>query len=244
MLVSLITVAYNSETTIKDTIESVLSQTYTEIEYIIIDGQSTDKTVEIAESFRPRFEEKGIKYTIISEPDNGIYDAMNKGIENTVGEIVGIINSDDWYEPIAVETVVRAYEEEKFDWFFADLNVVKPDGSVIVKKSKQSKFMTTRNWNHPTSFVSRRLYNNMKYSCRNMYDDYDLFLKANKSGYKIVNKNVVIANYRLGGTSTKHSWKRARNCISFRYQNYRRNGYSRFYIVECVLMELVKYIIG
>lgn len=244
MLVSIITVSLNSEKTISDTICSVLNQTYSEIEYIIIDGKSTDHTLQIAESFRRQFEEKNIIFKIYSEPDNGIYDAMNKGISYASGEIVGIINSDDWYEPIAVERAVKAYEREKYDWYFADLNVIKPGGKVVVKRSKTSKFLTTRNWNHPTSFVSKRLYDCMQYACNTIYDDYDLFLRANKAGYKVLNENVVLANYRFGGTSSKHSLKRVKKCISYRYRNYRRNGYSRFYIFESVFMEIAKYFLG
>ncbi len=243
MLVSLITVSFNSEATIKDTIESVLNQTYDNLEYIIIDGASTDNTVQIAESYREKLEEKGVIYKVLSEKDNGIYDAMNKGVRLSSGEIVGIINSDDWYEPIAVETAVNVYNEEKYGWFFADLNVYKK-GKVILKPSKQSKYMTTRNWNHPTSFISRELYSNMTYGGYSMYDDYDLFLRANRAGYKIVNRNIVLANYRFGGTSTKHSFKRMLKCISYRYKNYRRNGYGVFYIFECVMTEFAKYLIG
>ena len=108
-LVSIITVAFNSEKTICHTIESVLTQTYDNIEYWIIDGDSRDRTVEIAESSRVQMENKGIHYYILSEPDGGIYDAMNKGIRKATGEIIGIINSDDWYEPEAVETAVDTF---------------------------------------------------------------------------------------------------------------------------------------
>ena len=91
-LVSIITVTFNSEKTICHTIESVLTQTYDNIEYWIIDGDSRDCTVEIAESYRVQMENKGIHYYILSEPDGGIYDAMNKGIRKATGEIIGIIN--------------------------------------------------------------------------------------------------------------------------------------------------------
>ena len=109
LLVSIITVSFNGEDTIARTIESVLGQTYQNIEYILIDGASTDRTVEIAESFRPRFEEKNMPFTVISEPDKGMYDALNKGTRAAHGELVGQINSDDWYEPDAVETMVNLY---------------------------------------------------------------------------------------------------------------------------------------
>ena len=91
MKVSLITIAYNSAETIEDTIKSIVAQDYSNIEYIIIDGGSTDNTLSIIDKFKDSIS------TIISEPDKGIYDAMNKGVQNATGDIVGILNSDDIY---------------------------------------------------------------------------------------------------------------------------------------------------
>ena len=108
MLVTIITVAYNSEKTIAKTLESVLNQTYSDIEYIIVDGASSDGTVKVAKSFVDKFAEKeGRILKIISEPDKGMYDALNKGAGMASGEIVGQVNADDWYEPDAVEKMVK-----------------------------------------------------------------------------------------------------------------------------------------
>ena len=90
MKVSIITVSYNSEKTIAHTIESVLAQTYDDIEYWIIDGKSSDGSVALAESYCNAMEQKGIIYHILSEPDGGIYDAMNKGIRLATGDVIGI----------------------------------------------------------------------------------------------------------------------------------------------------------
>ena len=90
MLVSIITICYNSEAVIRKTIESVLTQTYENIEYLIIDGASKDKTVSIAEEYRNQFLLKGYTYQVYSEPDKGIYDAMNKGIQKSTGELIGM----------------------------------------------------------------------------------------------------------------------------------------------------------
>ena len=112
MLVTIITVSYNSEKTIAKTIESVLNQTYSDIEYIIVDGASKDGTVKISESFIEKFNEKeGRTLEIVSEPDKGMYDALNKGAKMATGEIVGQINADDWYEPDAVEKMVKFYKK-------------------------------------------------------------------------------------------------------------------------------------
>lgn len=245
MLVSIITVCYNSEKTIRKVIESVLRQTYPNIEYIIVDGQSKDKTVAIAKEYESAFQKKGYQYRIISEKDSGIYDAMNKGIRMATGELIGMINSDDWYEPVAAETAAKAYEETKYDLFYADLKLVREDGSVIVKHSKPDKFPSTRNWNHPTTFIPKRVYEEVGlYRCQTMYDDFDLILKIRRAGKKIVIRNVTLANFRTGGTSTRKSLRECLNRCKYRFTSYRNNGYSRLYILECVAMELAKLILS
>ncbi|MBR4413268.1 MAG: glycosyltransferase, partial [Lachnospiraceae bacterium] len=189
--VSIITICFNSEAVIKKTIESVLGQTYTDIEYLIIDGASKDKTVEIAESYRNSFEEKGIDYKIFSEPDKGIYDAMNKGIAKATGELVGLINSGDFYEPQMVETAVKSFEEKPYDIFYADINLIKDNGQIIVKKSKYDKLPTSRHWNHPTMVVRKAYYDEIgTYKCVGIHDDFEFFLRARKKNARITIKNV------------------------------------------------------
>ena len=99
-LISVVTVCFNSERTISRTIESVLNQSYPIYEYLIVDGRSSDKTMDIVKEFEPLFNGK---MKVISEADNGIYDAMNKGILMAKGKLIGILNSDDWYEPDTLE---------------------------------------------------------------------------------------------------------------------------------------------
>mgnify|MGYP000371187973 CR=1 FL=1 len=103
VLVSIITVSFNSDKTIKDTIESVLNQTDTNIEYIIVDGKSTDETIKIVKSFEKQFQEKGISYKWISEEDSGIYAAFNKGIKMSSGKWISFLGSDDIYLNNAIE---------------------------------------------------------------------------------------------------------------------------------------------
>jgi len=245
MLVSIVTVCYNSESTVRATIESVLAQTYDKIEYLVIDGASSDNTVAIAEEYKEKFAERGYEYKIVSEKDKGIYDAMNKGIGLAKGEIIGLINSDDWYEPIAVETAANTYLETGCDLFYADLNLIRDDGSIIVKHSRMDKFPSSRHWNHPTSFITKKTYEEVGlYRCENMYDDFDLILRIRAAGKKIAIRNVILANFRTGGTSTQKSVKAAMERCRNRYQNYRKNGYSRLYILECVAMETAKLILS
>lgn len=245
MKFTIITVAYNSENCIARTIESVLSQTHNEIEYLIIDGKSADKTVEIAESYRQALEAKGIAYTIVSEPDGGIYDAMNKGIRLATGDIIGLLNSDDTYEPEALQTVAETFAQTNCELMFADVRIHKPDGSSFIKKARLRRFETSRDWNHPTTFVRGDIYKANPFRNLGIHDDYGFFLQMKRQGRKIVTVNKVLANFRMGGASNKKSFKAAKKRIRDRYQYcYRINGYSRWYLVECVVIEAAKMILG
>lgn len=244
-LVSLITVSYNSADTIRKTIESVLNQTYTNIEYRIVDGASSDDTVKIAGEYAPLFEAKNISYIITSEPDKGIYDAMNKGIVDASGEIIGIINSDDRYRPDAVETAVKAYLQTGYDYFYADINLLKADGSSIIKKSRQDYFPTSRHWNHPTSFVSKETYEELGvFLCEGIHDDFEFFLRVRKAGKKLVIVNKVLADFTTGGVSNDKTFAKCKKRCLDRYKCYRKNGYSPLYFIECVAIEIAKYILS
>ena len=242
MLISIITVCCNAESTIKETIESVLHQTYDSIEYIIIDGASRDDTVRIAESYREQFEKRGFSYRIYSEKDNGIYDAMNKGISKATGEIVGIINADDWYEPDACEQMAEKYAAEPFDLCFADIRMHMNGGQTFIKKARLRNYVTSRDWNHPTQFVRRELYDKYRFRCRNISDDMELYFRIRKAGYRIAVIHRTLANFRMGGVSSKIPISEVWTRIKRRYEIYRENGYSVFYIFECVGFELIKYL--
>lgn len=245
MTVTIITICFNSEAVIKKTIESVLNQTYTDIEYIIIDGASKDKTVEIAESYKDAFADKGIDFKIFSEPDKGIYDAMNKGIAKATGELVGLINSGDFYEPQMIETAVKAYEEKPYDIFYGDINLIKDNGQIIVKKSKYDKFPTSRHWNHPTMVVRKAYYDEIgTYKCEGIHDDFEFFLRARKKNARITIKNVTLANFMTGGASNKKSFRQCKKRCKDRYKAYRDNGYGIWSWFECVGIEIAKFILS
>lgn len=244
MLVSIITVAYNSEKTISRTLDSVYHQTYEEIEYIIVDGKSTDKTMDIVKQYEKRFVEKKISFRYISEKDNGIYDAMNKGIRMAKGELIGIINSDDWYEPEAVECAVLHYIEKSYDLFYADLRIINADGSSFVKKSRNNRWVTSRYWNHPTTFIPKRIYEDYQYRMETIHDDWDLILRIRKNIGRnaVCVVNEVLANFTRNGISHEKSIKKAMQRAKIKYRIYRNNGYSRWYVVECFGMEIAKCI--
>lgn len=122
MKISVITATFNSSKTVRDTIESVLRQTYKDIEYIIVDGKSKDNTMEVVHSYEPLF---GGRMRFVSEPDKGIYDAMNKGIAMATGDVVGILNSDDFYTSNDVlEQVVKEMINTCVDAVYGDIHYV------------------------------------------------------------------------------------------------------------------------
>ena len=209
MKISIITVVWNNEKTIKDAIESVLGQTYKDIEYIIIDGASSDGTVEVVKSYGDKISK------FLSEPDRGLYDAMNKGIALASGDVVGILNSDDFYiDNGVIERVVKEFEKSQVDSVFADLVYVKSDNlNKVVRYYDSSHFTPQRfayGWMpaHPTFFVRRWVY--QKYGLfrtdLKIAADFDIlarFLYTYKISYSYMKE--VLVKMRLGGVSTSLS---------------------------------------
>ncbi|MCD6317842.1 glycosyltransferase [Candidatus Aerophobetes bacterium] len=206
-LVSIITVVLNRKNTIEFAIKSVLSQTYPNIEYIIVDGGSTDGTIDVIKKYN--------KYISkwISEPDNGIYDGMNKGLKLAEGEIIGFLNSDDLYaNENVIGTVVKAIEENSADCCWGDLVYVdKKNTDKIIRYWKSSEFKERkfkRGWMppHPTFFVKRWVYE--KYGYFNLdfpiAADYELMLRLLEK-YKIRSCYVskVLVKMRTGGKSNR-----------------------------------------
>ncbi len=247
MKISVVTVAYNSEKTIAKTIESILAQESKEglqVEYLIIDGASTDATVQVAESYRSALEEKGVEFVVSSEPDKGIYDAMNKGIAKATGDVVGILNSDDWYENHTLRVVAETYETTNFDMMYANIRLLKENGDCILKKAKLGKYITSRHWNHPTTFITKEVYNKFSYRTDNLYADLDMLIKIRKAGYHVEIVDQVLANFRMGGASNVKTFEGMKKRIKFRYNVYRSNGYSPLCIFECLLMDVGKFILS
>lgn len=246
MLVTILTVAFNSEVTIARTIESVLNQTYPSIEYIIVDGASTDGTVAVARRYQDMFDERdGRSLRIISEPDKGMYDALNKGARMAAGELVGQINADDWYEPDAVETMVCLYEKEHYDAAWGSIRIKKKTGDLI-KHAKVSRLWTTTHWCHPGMFSRRETLLAFPYALETMYDDFDYITAVHQAGKKIVTVDRVVSNFSFGdgGMSTRKSLNEVRKRVNITYGIYKKHGMSRWYYWYRWIYELVKFIAG
>jgi glycosyltransferase len=207
MKFSLITASFNNQSTIKQTIESILSQSYKQIEYIIIDGNSTDGTKEIIASFSSRISK------FVSEKDSGIYDALNKGIAMATGDIIGFLHADDTYaSPEILENVAAAFAQSPDIWaVYGDLQIVSQnDTSKVIRKWKSQPFqksLLAKGWMpaHPTLFFRRAVYE--KYGPFNtsyrIAADYDFILRVfSQHLFSAVYIPQVFINMRLGGAST------------------------------------------
>lgn len=243
--VSLVTATYNSEKTLARTIDSVLGQTVPCKEYTIMDGGSSDATLEIAHRYAAAFAQKGVAYRVVSEKDRGMYDAINKAIALSTGTIIGNVNSDDYYEPIAVETVLREYENEPYDMIYGDLRVVRRNGCNI-KRARLKKFVSTRYWNHPTTFITKATYEKEPYRLQSMYDDCDLMLRLRKGGYRVRVVNEVLSNFTfgVGGMSTEKNFAKAMSRAKLRAKIYRQNGFGVLYWAESYALEFIKYLLA
>lgn len=242
---TIVTIAYNCADTISRTIESVLKQDYKNVEYLIIDGASSDGTAKVAEKYKEAFEKKGYSYIISSEPDKGIYDAMNKGIKKASGEIIGILNAGDWYKNETISFVAKTYAETRFDYFYGDIKLVKKNGKSFVKHSRPDKHPSSRHWNHPSSFVTKKTYEELgTFKGAGIHDDFDFFLRVRRAGKKLVIRNKVLANFALGGTSNEKSFKKCKERCMDRYKCYKENGYSSLYLIECLEIEVVKFVLS
>ena len=206
MKISLVTVTFNSANTLQDTIDSVMRQDYKDIEYVIVDGASKDGTVDVIHANANRL----TKW--ISEPDRGIYDAMNKGLRMTTGDVVGIINSDDFYHDTTVlSAVAKAFEDPAIDAVFGDLVFVDPANLTKVVRKYSS-----RNWHpgkfalgfmpaHPTFFVRRKYYEQFGLfkTDYKIAADYELlirFLYVHKLRYRYL--PITMVTMRKGGVSS------------------------------------------
>lgn len=210
MRVSVITVAYNSDRTISDTINSVNSQTYDDIEHIIVDGLSTDQTVEYIRKYQTK------RQKLIIESDKGIYDAMNKGINFASGDIIGILNSDDFFtDSHVVERIVDEFEKDNIDAVYGDIHYVHADNLSVCTRYYSSK-MFCRSFMrmgfmpaHPSFYIKKSCYEKFglyKIDYKVAADFELLFRYIFINNIKIKYLSFDFVTMRTGGISTS-GWK-------------------------------------
>lgn len=214
ILISVLTPCFNSAKTIEKTLECIEKQTYQNIEYIIIDGGSTDGTLELIEQHRSRLPRQ---FTLISEKDNGIYDAMNKGIGLAKGKLIGIVNSDDWYEEDTVEQIVKHYQGNQYEVVYG-MQRTYLNGKEKATFIYHHDFLPEQMITHPTCFVTKDAYKafgvfDLKYRSA---ADYDLMLRFYES-QRVVFTPIyqVLSNFQLGGMSSSQVGVRENAAIRY-----------------------------
>lgn len=226
MKFSIITPCYNSEKTIERTLKSVLAQTYTNYEYIIIDGGSKDKTLDIIKKYETVFNEK---ITVISEPDRGIYDAMNKGIAMAKGDLIGIVNSDDFYEADCLENVLTAYDtERRYQIIYGMMRIVNEYAEELSIVFYHHKNIKNQMLNHPATFVSKNIYNDYgKYDLSfKSAADYDYLLKISyEKDILFVPVYKIVTNFTRGGMSGSYTGIQEANDVRYKYRLVSRKKY-------------------
>lgn len=249
MKISIITASYNSVKTLADTMESVLSQTYIDWEYIIVDGGSKDGTVDLIKKYEPRFGDK-LKWT--SEPDHGIYDAMNKGISRATGDVVGILNSDDYYTSEDVLSVIAsALSYNRLDAVYGDIHFIH-DG----KPNKVVRYYSSRHFRpfwlrfgfmpaHPSFYVRRSVYEkaglyNTAYKIGSDFEMMVRLFRKQHIRYQYLAKDFV--TMRTGGMSTK-SLKSRRMLLAEDVRACRSNGIytNKFIVALKYLYKVLEY---
>ncbi|MDX2426194.1 MAG: glycosyltransferase family 2 protein [Cycloclasticus sp.] len=195
-LISVVTVVFNGEKYLEQTINSVVNQSYNNIEYIVIDGGSTDGTVDIIKRH-----EHAIDYWL-SEPDEGIYNAMNKGANLCTGEYIAFLNADDWYNLDTVESVVQRITKGT-DFLFGNILMYRSSTDYIEFKSNLANYKKYMPFGHPSLFLKRDLALELGFDEQyRTIADYDLVLRLIEGEYQYTYIDEPLANYRVGGASS------------------------------------------
>lgn len=230
--ISIITISYNSEASIERTIKSVLSQSFLNYEYIVVDGGSTDHTLDIIKKYEPKFEGR-MKW--VSEPDKGIYNAMNKGVLRSEGDIIGIVNSDDWLEEETLQKIINVtntIKDVRNCIICGSLRFHYENGIKQVFQSNQKRFeegMKKHSFNHgayhPSMFVGKNVYHTVGLFDENfkIAADIDFVVRCYQAGIKFYFTKEVLNNMSDGGASNTLNFKKV---IADKKYDYQKRGIS------------------
>ncbi|MDP5231995.1 MAG: glycosyltransferase [Cellulophaga sp.] len=249
MKVSIITATYNSISSLASSMESVLSQDYSTIEYLIIDGNSKDNTIEMVKNYQIMF--KHIK--LVSEPDKGIYDALNKGVTLATGDVIGFVHSDDMLaSKTIISDLVKVFKSEHASGVYGNLNYIsKTETTSVIRRWKSCKFSKTllkKGWMpaHPTLFLRKEVYDkhgyfNLDYKIAADYDFMLRVLKDETLTFFYLPK--VISQMRVGGASNK-SFKNILLKSKEDYKAIKNNKIGGFYTLLVKNTSKIKQFIG
>ena len=244
-LISIVTVVFNGEEYLEKTIKSVINQSYDNVEYIIIDGSSTDGTLDIIKKY-----EDQIDYWV-SEKDAGIYDAMNKGLKFSMGKVIGIINADDWYVDDAIEKSVTALLASGADYTVGDVRKIPSNMIVSPLFPLKSEIYQGMMYPHIGAFIRKETYKAV-----GLFDteykvsaDFDMAMRIHLNGFKSVYVHQIIGNVLEGGVSADSMTKKENKKIAIKYgrSSFVANILYLKYTIKAFLFEIlplswIKYI--
>jgi glycosyltransferase involved in cell wall biosynthesis len=242
--ISIITVCLNSASTIEATILSVISQNYTDFEYIIVDGGSNDGTIEILGKYKVHIS------TLISEPDGGISDAFNKGIRLATGELIGIVSSDDYLPENVLNQVAELWNDNPGADVIYGNAIVFEDGNserFVVKPDLKFNAIWRRTpVKHAATFISRKAYETYgAYSVKYKFAmDYELILRFYIGGAKFIYFDKILGAFKIGGINTRHFVKARKEvreaAIEYGLVCYKANFWFWFSVFELMLKRIIQ----
>lgn len=227
--VSIITVCRNAAETITKTIDSVLNQEYTNFEYIVVDGNSSDETYTIVKNYEKFFKKRNIQFKCISESDNGIFDAMNKAVRLTSGEWINFMNADDeFYSKLVLKKIFKSNNNfNSFDVIYGDTLRVNQNHEYILSKAKKISTITkAMPFCHQSSFIRSQVQKSKKFSLDYRVADYNLFLRTFLEGGRFCQLNLTIAKYSMLGYSNQNKYLTYLSTVDIKHDNGLLNKHS------------------
>lgn len=233
-MVSIITVCYNSATELKETLDSVLTQTYSDIEYVVVDGGSKDNTVSLLEEYAQKFEVKGCSFRWISERDKGTYDAMNKGAAMANGEWIIYMNAgDSFYQDTALEEFFSKPISDDVDVCYGETYKIMPFGTIITKTEEEKVSNPIMPFIHQSVFVRTKIQREFGFNMQfRILADHDLFYRLRQAGKKFESRQTVISRYNAcEGLSASNPLRL--NIEKKRIYQYDQKWYWPFVLLKC-----------
>lgn len=247
-LFSIVTINFNNALHLEQTLKSVLNQTFKDFEYIVIDGGSTDNSVAILKEYEPLFNGR---MSWVSEPDEGISDAFNKGITKAKGILIGLINSGDFYSDNALEIIANQYQSESFDFFYGDTKKISESGDFVsyVKATKWKAPRKGTPFMHSACFIRKETYEKIGLynSAYKIAMDIDLLMRVHVNKLKINFVNSIISYQRIGGLSHQNRIKGFREYLDINNTYFKNNKLSNYItflnrIIKSYIAQFVKKI--
>lgn len=237
-LISVVTVVYNGQENLEQTINSVLDQTYDNVEYIIIDGGSKDKTLEIIQKYDDK-----IDYWV-SEPDGGIYMAMNKAASLATGDYIAFLNADDWYNNNTVELVVTSIGDNDIDYIYGNTDIYEENTFLSTSREKLKQYKFNTPFGHQSLFVKVKYLLSEPFNTKyKVLADYNFMLGLiiKNLSYKYIDQSIV--NYRTGGISSTANLSKEKFRIFYTHFGFVRAVYSYMLIINHPLIKPINTLI-